>query len=201
MITENPLIPERSETVISLIIHTAAVPRLFRDVTSLILDTQPEEVSTVTVEELQARAQELRGALDAWHASNWGSALHPIIGAPPADGRCDTLVRYYAASMLCSRLVAAISWSNRQLVNEQEDEAQRMAQKLVSCWQREKSYSNLQGAMYMGQKVRWAEATIGTHDDWRTNEIEGFDATNSRPAVIERAKFERWSKAMGRRTS
>lgn len=157
--TTDPLIPEWSPPVISLIMILVTIPRLFKDFTFAICHCLDPQLAII--KELIARAQKLRMSLQSWHKKY-------IELKGPSDGVSYTVVvMYYLCSIYSDRLNTSIFWGTATDISEIENEAQKFSKIIVSLSNQEEAYTSLQSSLLLAQKLPIAEATIRTSLDWR----------------------------------
>lgn len=164
IIIDNPLVPERSEMVVALLIILISIPRLFRDVTNVIFS--PVKPHFTTVAEVVRRARKVRSSLQAWYAVNIGTDESPDGGPVFCDGHSRVLVLFYICSIYSNRLNTCLFWTGTPYIEEIEGETQRYADNILAL-ERQEAYSNLQGSLLLAQKIPMAKATIETGQEWR----------------------------------
>ena len=186
--------------VISLIAHVASIPRLFRDITKALCHHTDMDVSRIT--ELRCRAHELCSSLQRWRLKYYDSNMQPIPGCPQVDGFCNILVHFYFSSIISNRLLTATCWRGWCKMGHIEEASQGYAHALLAlAMQREKAYLNLQGGLLMAPKIRVANATIATRQDWQIEILDESSLKVQQPGVIQAWKFERWCRFFGRKIS
>jgi len=198
IITDDPLVPERSTMLISLIHVKIVIPGLFCDITKAICSRTDPPVSTVT--ELISRAQNLRLALKNWHSTYIGlddTVDNPIAGIGLSDGYCKLRVLCYLCTIYSNRLSTSIYFTGTPGIEEMEQESQRLARNIVSFC-RDEAYSNLQSSLILAQKLPIAEATIETGEEWKQQSRQG--SGQSQLFKMPEKTFRRWCSLFGRKT-
>ncbi|KAL7940493.1 hypothetical protein V8C42DRAFT_362289 [Trichoderma barbatum] len=196
IITDDPLVPERSTMIISIVTSFVTIPTLFKDFTDVLCHSpgQPH----VGITKLMSRAQRLRGSLQNWYSSYIQPSETPINNPFFGNAYYDALVIYYICMMYCNRLNTSIHLQGTQGINDMEEECQWFASIIISLHHREESYSNRQGSLLLAQKLPIAEATIASGDAWKLQLSLGY----SQDGVfkISGEVFDYWCKLFGRRT-
>jgi hypothetical protein len=136
-------------------------------------------------------ARQLRVYLQRWRLDHYDLAIQ-------TDGYCKVLVLFYYCSIISNRLLTAISWSETQAV-ELEEESQQFAHGMQTL-HREAAYSNVQGALFLQQKVRVADATIATAKEWFPNTPYTHTRESYPSTQIDPKKFQKWCSLFARRT-
>ena len=220
VIEESPTITDRSEIVVELLCLKANIPGFCVDITNIICgpDRDLGHINKIAI-----RLRHQRAGLLKWHCSyesilNWVPHICP--GSPQYDGHCKVFATYLSSIIISTRLLAAISPSERP---ELEEETQGYANQMEDLELEVKSAS-AQTALFMAQTLGVAQAAKATAQDWRdtgaaspsssttlsispstlsstTLNSEGRDeqGDGSGLGLIEVWKFERWNKIMGRK--
>lgn len=206
VIVEDSVISDRSEVVISLLIHKSKVPGICYDATSAICsDTPPDPCA---VDKLATRARQLRNDLIIWrrdHESLLGPIPKLCRGNVEDDKRCKVIGVFMACLILANRLLAAVTPTERL---ELEDETQSLVSEVFDL-QKLVAEVRPEAALFLAQTVLVAKATLATARLWRDGvvvdadvdaDIKGLDEPNlNRNRIIERWKFERYCELIGRK--
>lgn len=192
-ISKDPLRPERSSVLISLLIILADIPRLFRDLTAAICCISSPPVAILA--KLISRAQQVRSSLQAWHSKNFGSHRTPVNGPAFCPGPSQVLVLFYICCIYSNRLSTCIHWAGTLNVLAMEEESQRFANIIISTHNQQR-HSTQQGSLLLIQKVPIAQATVDSGADWMEQLSHGepqgaFFKMPSRP-------FTNWCRLLGR---
>jgi hypothetical protein len=196
IITNNPLIPERSTMAISLFNILISIPGLFRDITAAICDYPDPPLTTLI--ELISRAQKIRLSLRNWYSSHIGLDDVPINGLASRDECYKILVLFYISSIYSNRLNTCIYVSGASDMMEREEESQRFANIVVSIY-REEAYSKLQSSLLLAQKLPIAEAIIESGDNWK--EQLRLSSGQGQLFKMPAQTFKHWCALFGRKTS
>lgn len=209
-----PLISDRSSIVVDLMILKCNIPGLCVDVTSMICH-QPDPDPSFIIESA-CRIHLLRVDLLKWH-----TRYEELLRAAPAivpgtaefDRRCKVFATYLSCMIITSRLLGAISPTER---SELEEQTQLLTAQMLDLEVEVKSAS-LQTYLFMSQTLGVSHATIATSEIWRDANAREKDLdldldlvkledeqpdTPESPGprgLIERWKFERWNQLMGRK--
>lgn len=193
VIEEEAIISDRSEAVVTLLMNKCQIPGCALDVTQLIctdIPPEPKDVERIVVKLRQLRKNFL----------NWNKKYEKTIarcpdmypGSANHDSHCKVFANYLSCLMVTSRLLAAISLSERR---ELEEESQWLANEMMELKEQVKcTPTNL----FMAQTSAVANAVIATKDDWLG---DGEKEMSDEKGLIKRRKLERWCKMFGRRTS
>ncbi|KAL7933844.1 hypothetical protein V8C35DRAFT_302573 [Trichoderma chlorosporum] len=196
IITNDPLVPERSTTVISIVSIFVTIPTLFKDFTSVICHDPDPPLIVIT--RLVARAQKLRASL-----RNWYSTYIEPSGTPannPAFGNMyyDALIMYYICMIYSNRLNTSICLQDTPGIYKLEEECQWFANIIISLHHREESFSNRQGSLLLAQKLPIAEATIESGGAWKMQLSLGYNQDHIFKMPGE--TFDYWCRLFGRKT-
>ncbi|KAI8625035.1 hypothetical protein F5Y19DRAFT_467417 [Xylariaceae sp. FL1651] len=176
-------ISSRSPLAISLLCIMVKLPRLVRDVYSVV--RRPESSKRRDIAQLRKRLREYRGDLLRWHTEYDSTTLTmPIqdgIQAPSEDVRSELLGTCYGLIVTCSRLISAITV---ELLDFLEDEAVAYSIQMVKL-ESDISSVNKWASFYICQKIVVARATLATTNAWR----ESSDRCND---IIGGDKFGYW---------
>jgi hypothetical protein len=222
VVEESSSIADRSEVVVELLCLKANIPGFFVDITNIICGPNRD---LGHINKIAIRLRHQRVELLKWHCNyesilNWGPRIFP--GSAQYDSHCKVFATYLSSIMISTRLLAAISPSERP---ELEEETQGYANQMQDLELEVKSES-AQTALFMAQTLGVAQATKATAPDWRDTEAvspsssttlsispstlssttlnsDGKDDEKdpSGLGVIEVWKFERWCKLFGRKLS
>lgn len=199
VIKEDGLVSDRSSIVVELMILKSNIPGLFHDVAELV---QSEgETDQAAINELACRIHHLRVDLLKWHSSYeilLSQAPEILPGSPEYDRGCKTFGTYLSCVILASRLLGALSPSERV---ELENETQMLAKHMLALEVEARSTSSAV-CIFMAQTLGVSRATIATSKDWLMG--ESVDISDGEPKgkpreVIPRWKFDRWNASLGRK--
>lgn len=196
VIVPRSLISDRSEIVISLMIRKIEVTSLFAQVSNVVC--HETDYNMLGVRKLKPRIHQVRTDLLIWHCE-YQSLLGLLPGISPGtaqyDRWCKVFGIYLSLSLLANRLLAAISASERP---QAECEAQTLAGQAIIL-NEEARVTNPLASLLIAQTVGLAQATKATAHEWQeTHGTEKVERVSSR-RLIEKWKFERWCKLLGRR--
>jgi hypothetical protein len=170
VIVDDTLISDRSQIVIELMILKSNIPGFFVDITNILLSEN--EPDYVHINAVACKIHQLRVDLLKWH-SDYESVLssaQPIYpGSAEYDRRCKVFATYLSCVIISSRLLGAISPTERV---ELEEETQVLAGQMLDLEIEVKSTSSA-ACLFMAQTLGVAQATIGTSGDWLREEYEG----------------------------
>lgn len=213
-----PLISDRSPIVVDLMVLKCNIPGLCVDVTNMIchqLDPSPSFMI-----ETACRIHLLRVDLLKWH-TRYEAILRD---APPIlprtaefDRRCKIFATYLSCMIISSRLLGAISPTER---SELEAQTRVLTGQMLDLEKEVKSTS-LQTHLFMAQTLGVSHATIKSSELWMDMDAgerevkeevleseDGVDGHEQHPdtpespgprGLVERWKFERWNELMGRK--
>ncbi|PTB37944.1 hypothetical protein M441DRAFT_173355 [Trichoderma asperellum CBS 433.97] len=196
IITDDPLVPERSTMVISIVLIFVTIPTLFKRFTDVICH-KPDEPLQI-IKELISRAQELRVSLQGWYHKYIQPSGVSINDLASGNMYYDALIIYYICMIYSSRLNTCIHLQDTPGIYKLEEECQRFARIIVSLHQSGESSSNHQRALLLAQKLPIAEATIQSGDAWKTQLSLGYSYNHI--FKMPREKFDIWCKLFGRST-
>lgn len=173
----------------------ARIPRLFADVTeSVMSDTTPDPL---ILAELRSRARRLRNKHTAWLSNYLDRNLKPFGEGSQNFGYCNVIVLSFHCRILINRILTALIWSNNSEAAAVEDETCQFARILhYTAGHSAPVFSNLQGALFMGHKIRLAEVTMSTTVDWKPTSGEYWIKRN----LIGKEAFQHWCSLFGRST-
>lgn len=109
-------------------------------------------------------------------------------GSPDYDSHCKVFAHYLSCVMITSRMLAAVSWTERK---EVEEGTQALARRMLEI---DKEETATPTNVFMAMNVAVSHTILATADDWSGRE----DAVDS-DAIIETVKLERWCKLFGRK--
>lgn len=197
-------ISDQSEICISLIMLKAFMPGFFVDVTNIICsETEPDlDVVHTTAGRLrQQRAEFLKWSIRYQEIL----AQYPdmSLGSSEYDSHCKVYSTFLSCMMISTRLLAAISASER---SELESLAQGFADEMIELDQRVRS-SSTQTGLFMAQthgvagslkntEQLWQDDRVGDADDYSVSSASSSSASTE---LIGRWKFECWAKGFGRK--
>lgn len=169
---------------------------MFKETTDLICTDRAPNLTAL--ENLIARLFHHYNSILKWHerwheyTDNNGSPTHRKPSFE-ADKRLEVHGTYLSVLLLKSRLLVALSPSRFQHL---ETQAQALATQIVRL--REGAHATSpQGGLFMTQTVWIAKATMGTAEAWgRAGPGERLDGEGE---MLERWRFEKWCKALGRK--
>ena len=213
IISDTPLISDRSSILVELLLLKCNIPGLCVDVTNIICHQSDPDPSFII--EIACKIHELRVDLRKWHGQ-YEKILRdaPVIlpGTAEFDRRCKVFATYLSCMIITSRLLGALSPTER---SELEEETQVLTSQMLDLEAEVKSTS-LQTYLFLAQTLGVSHATIATSDLWRDSS-DGQKATkiedeneNRQPdtpespgpkGLIDTWKFERWNHLMGRKTA
>jgi len=194
--TDNPLEPERSTMVMSLLIILISIPRLLRDVTTAICHFPGPSLAKVA--KLISRSRKIRLSLQSWYSRNFGPDNTPINGPVFCPGYNRVLILFYICSIYSNRINTCMYWAGTPGIREMEEESQRFASIIVSLYKEEKN-SNFQSSLLLAQKLPIAEATIESGNDWKQQLSLGI--CQSQLFKMPKETFKHWCSHFGRITS
>jgi hypothetical protein len=191
VIDEDAVITDRSEAVVTLLMNKCQIPGCAADVTGLICTNTPPSDSEI--ERITTKVRQLRT-----NFLNWNKKYKTIVancpdmypGSPNHDSHCKVIANYLSCVMITSRLLAAISPSERK---ELELYSQWLAREMIDL---EAQVRSSPTNLFMAQTMAVANAVIATKDDWLDGKVKGEDG---KEGLIERRKLEAWCKAFGRK--
>lgn len=203
-ILPNELWGERTELVLSLWVHLASGPGLFKAAEEVICSPHP--IVHGTIASTVDRIYRDRAALIQWYRKH-EAELPPLDGSGVTDILscnvpifCPATVRklqllgtYLSCVILLSRLLIALAPTGFYAL---ELQCQEMAQKVVRMRdQLESSKQPILCGFFITQTWWIARATIQTRDEW----ITCHDFVTGK--TIDHRRFERWCHALGRKTA
>jgi len=175
IISDDALISDRSEIVIELMILKSNIPGLCVDVTKIVLH---DDSNRPFINAIACKIHQLRVDLLAWH-TNYEALLSqaPTIypGSAEYERRCKVFATYLSCLIISSRLLGAISPTERV---ELEEETQVLAGQMLDLELEVKSASSA-ACLFMAQTLGVAQATIATSRDW----LDGEQALAKRGSV------------------
>jgi hypothetical protein len=189
------------------------IPGLCVDVTNMICHQNDPDASFII--EIACKIHELRVDLLKWHTqyeSLLRNAPAIIAGTAEFDRRCKVFATYLSCMIISSRLLGAISPTER---SELEEETQALTGQMLAL-ETEVKKTSLQTYLFLAQTLGVSHATINTSELWRdSNEKEKELKIEDEPrnqlpdtpespgsrGLIDCWKFEQWNKLMGRKTS
>lgn len=199
VIKEDGLISDRSAIVVELMVLKSNIPGLFHDVAEL---TQREgELDKLEVNVLACTIHDLRVDLLKWHTQYeqlLSSAPEILPGSPEYDRGCKTFGTYLSCVIIVSRLLGALSPSERV---ELENETLMLSNHMLALEVEARATSS-SVCIFMAQTLGVSRATIATSKDWLFGEtVETLDDTPKEETrdVIASWKFDRWNTALGRK--
>jgi hypothetical protein len=209
-IADAPIISDRSPIVVELMALKCNIPGLCVDVTNMICHQLHPDPSFIL--EVAHKLHQVRGNLFRWFGQ-YENILHnapPILpGTAEFDRKCKVFATYLSCVIITSRLLGAISPTER---SELEDETCVFTSQMLKL-EDEVEKASRQTYLFMAQTLGVSKATINTSPIWRDcNEKEKTkdENDNDQPdtpespgsaGLIAAWKFERWNELMGRRTS
>ncbi|UKZ72455.1 hypothetical protein TrVFT333_000084 [Trichoderma virens FT-333] len=196
IITDDPLVPERSTMVIYIVSIFVTIPTLFKGFTNVICHNPDQPI--IVLKKLISRARKLRASLQNWYNTYIQPSGTPINNPAFGNMYYDALIIYYICMIYSNRLNTCIYLQGTPGIYDMEEESQRFASIIVSLHQREESYSNRQGSLLLAQKLPIAEATIESGDAWKMHLSFGFMQDDV--FKIPGETFDYWCKLFGRRT-
>lgn len=203
-----PLLGDRSPIVVSLMVLKCNIPGLCVDVTNIICH-QPDPDPSFIIE-IACKIHALRVDLLKWHDQYTAllSTSPPILpGTAEFDRKCKVFATYLSCMIISSRLLGAISPTER---SELEEETMVLTGQMLDL-EVEVKNASLQTYLFMAQTLGVSHATINTSDLWR----DASDKADSEPGngqpdtpespgargLIEVWKFEKWNRLMARKIS
>ncbi|KAG0645217.1 Uncharacterized protein D0Z07_9032 [Hyphodiscus hymeniophilus] len=207
-----PLLSDRGSTVVELMVLKCNIPGLFLDVTNMICHQSDPDASFII--EMACKIHQLRVDLVKWHAE-FGSIVrsNPAVYTPGTaefDRRCQVFATYISCMIISSRLLGAISPTER---SELEEETQVLTGQMLNL-EIEVKKASLQTYLFLAQTLGVSHATINTSELWRDSkeketkvEDENGDIQPDTPdspgprGLIDAWKFQRWNQLMGRTIS
>lgn len=210
IVPNSPLISDRSSIVVELMLLKCNIPGLCVDVTNMICHQNDPDSAFII--EIACKIHQLRVDLLKWHGQ-YESILRnapPILpGTAEFDRRCKVFSTYLSCMIISSRLLGAISPTER---SELEEETLVFTRQMLDM-EMEIKRASLQTYLFMAQTLGVSHATINTSELWRDSneeekkedmhEIAQPDTPESPGArgLIDAWKFEKWNQLMGRKTS
>jgi hypothetical protein len=198
VIREDALISDRSGIVVELMILKSNIPGFFHDVAEMVHDGDPDQGA---VNELACRIHDLRVDLLKWHSSYetlLSSAPEILPGSPEYDRGCKTFGTYLSCVILVSRLLGALSPTERV---ELEHETMMLANHMLALEEEARSTSSAV-CLFMAQTLGVSRATIATSKEWLMGECVEIeeDAIKGEPRIVIASwKFDRWNAVLGRK--
>jgi hypothetical protein len=193
MIIHDDSTSDRSELIVSLVVHISRITGLFRDVTDVVC--APSRRS-LTIQALAVRVRKYREDCKKWLRDHEDILQQsPELGNPVSDNFCKVWGTYWACAIILNRLLLAVSDSEAP---EVEQESQAFANNILALQHKANcvgQYPNL--SLFLAQRGVIAQATIESYQDW---EVRGI-AHKCSPGVIEKQKFERWCHLFHRKTT
>lgn len=192
IVTDNPLVPERSTMLVSLLILQTWIPRLFKDITATICrDCDPP---LATVADLTLRTRKLRESLKNWCSTY----VEPDGSTSFRDDHYQIIVLYYICVIYSNRLSTSLAWTETADLEEMEAESQRFASRTVTL-SNEEAFPNLLRSLLLTQKLPIAESMIETGYDWK----QQLQHCRNQGPVFKMPKqtFMQWCDLLGRKTS
>lgn len=189
IIKHGPVLSERSEIVIELLIFKSYIPGIFRDITDWVRDTPKE--NTPSLEELSNQMLELRAGLLKWRTHHQEFIDTPKTSVTPAifDKRSRIFSKYLACQILVCRLMASISFDRASL----EKEIQAMVDLLLNIEPEVKCVNEDADMLYLAQVIGFAHASKATTQKWAEMSEREIER-----GLVDRGKFESWCRLCGR---
>jgi FtsZ-binding cell division protein ZapB len=190
---ESP-ISDRSEIVLSLLMLKCRIPGFCYEVTDIICVAPDPDVEAI--EDLAIRLRQLRT-----NFLNWRSRYQSIVGCFPEmspgcldyDSHCKVWANFLSCSIITTRLLEALCAAERP-------ELEQTTESLITqMFQLELETRNSPTSLFMAQTFAVAQATNVTSDDWKEVKPVIVDDQPDTKGLIERSKFERWNKMIGRK--
>ena len=198
LVLENWSLSHDSETAISILILKSRVPNIYNDVTSVICSNNRPDIPRL--ERAIADGRQLLADLNSWLCKHRHILSVPDGGPEGSHGRekrSDITSTYLLCYMIITRLLASASTKDRARM---EEEAQELAGHTLELERVTMPTSQL-AALFLAQAATVALSIRSTAEEWQMNiPTEGNDDGSMKP-VIERWKFERWCKMLGRKVS
>ena len=210
-IMDDVLIGDRSDIVIELMILKSNIPGFFVDVTKIMLSSN---LDSARLSSVASRIHQLRIDLLKWN-NDYEALLSHVSriskGSAEYDRRCKVFATYLSCIIISSRLLGALSSSERV---ELEDDTRNYAGQMQDLELEVKS-STSAAALFMAQTLGVAQATLATSKDWLQGEPiaklesvspEGFisvsperEVKRDSTGLIHFWKFAKWNKHCGRK--
>jgi hypothetical protein len=174
------------------------IPGLFHDVAEIV---QNRDVANhFAINDLTGCINKLRTDLLKWRICYellLSSAPEIFRGSAEYDRGCKTFGTYLSCAILVTRLLGALSASERV---ELENETQMLANHMLAL-EVEARGSSSGVCIFMAQTLGVSRATIATSQDWLVGEIVQIeeDSPGVEGTVIASWKFERWNTMLGRK--
>jgi hypothetical protein len=189
---------DRGELAISLWIHMASIPGLFRSVTTLVSSASSPTQSYIDT--IRCQITQHRTSLVYWSQRfHIISSKYPYPAPPPTsligfpskevtlcDLRPYLFATYLSCVILMNRLLTALLPASSPAL---EIESQSLAGEILEIL-RHVSHNSPCGHLFMGQTVVTADATLRTAGDWNIAEKE---------SIIDHKAFKRWNSLLGRK--
>ena len=196
IVVDSSPLSDRSEIVISLLRLKSCIPGFAVDVTNMVCMIPGPDFRFV--EDVICRIRSLRSNFLNWYR-RYQSILSQCTefypGSSEYDNHCKVFANYLSCMIISSRLLAAISPTDRI---EVERVTQGLASRMLEL-EKEVQFASSQTICFMSQTLVVARATLATESDWKVKgETDGQDHVSSR-GLIERWKLEKWCKIFGRR--
>jgi len=189
VVVEGSLVSDRSEIVVSLLILKSHIPGTFVDVTSIV---SHENHDPAYIFRMILFIQQLRSDLLDWH-DDYQSILKQapkiLPGTMEYDRQCKVVATYLSCIILVNRLLAAMNspqrvkleLETRAYINQMLDmESEAQSTKSAAC-------------LFMAQTAGVAKATIAVTKDWLEEPQDGENK-----GLVEKWKFDKWCRTMGR---
>jgi hypothetical protein len=204
-----PFISDRSSIVVELMLLKSNIPGLCVDVTNMICHCN--DADSAFIIKIACKIHQLRVDLLKWHGqyeSILGNGPPIVPGTAEFDRRCKVFATYLSCMIISSRILGAISPTER---SELEEETQIFTRQMLDL-EIEVQNVSLHTYLFMAQTLGVSHATINTSELWRDsnekgekkedvhgNEQPGTPESPGSRGLIDAWKFERWNKLMGRK--
>jgi len=189
VVVEGSLVSDRSEIVISLLLLKCHIPGTFVDITSIV---SHENHDSAYISRMILFLQRLRSDLLDWHDDYQAilkKAPKILLGTMEYDRQCKVFATYLSCVILANRLLAAINSPQRV---ELELETHTYINQMLDM-EYEAQSTRSAACLFMAQTAGVAKAAIAVTKDW-LEEPEDKETGG----LIEKWKFDKWCRTMGR---
>lgn len=195
--SEDSVISDRSEIVVTLLMNKCFIPGIALDVCNIVIaNSTGSPPDPEFLESVIQRLYRSRKFFKEWQDRYWnilGGCDDVSPGSANHDSHCKVYANFIACLMVTSRLLAAISPKDRR---EAEGCAQKLALEMV---QLENDVKSSPTWLFMAQTVIVARATRATAEEWRPkSETEDENYTDEK-GLVSVGKLVQWAKMFGRR--
>ncbi len=182
--------------MVTLLMYKSFIPALTIDVFNIICgDVVPEPQF---IESVINRLRQIRTSFKSWRERYdviLSRCPDMYAGTTNHDSHCRIFANFAACLIITSRLLAAISPSDRV---EAEWTAQQLANEMVDL---ENEVKGSPASLFMAMTVYIAQATKATAEEWRPKSVTEDENYTDSNGLLDRRKLERWASMFGRKRS